>query len=168
MGHPPNIVLATEGVHHREFSSSSAHDTKSLSAIRPPITLKEFGDPEDAQDPEVSPLDPVSRTPSELAHIVAAVPNHYESSGTHLHWQQPYFASSLVMPQGLLEHLSRTRGEQDDMGVAHALIRETHQKMSRAGQGRRKQKTKNQVVEVGALVWVKKRPQYQARAVKSM
>ncbi|KAG0716518.1 hypothetical protein GWK47_009493 [Chionoecetes opilio] len=62
------------------------------------------------------------------------------------------------MPQGLLEQLYPTsREKQDDMGVAHALIRGDASEMSRRYRDVANRKRKNQVVEVGALVMGQKR-----------
>ncbi|KAG0723568.1 hypothetical protein GWK47_042459 [Chionoecetes opilio] len=121
-GTPATSSWTTGGEFTSRSSSSSAHDTKSLSAIRPPKPpSRKLGDREDAQGPEVSPFDPVPRTPSLLAHIVAAVPNHYEQAVQNLHWTNnptPAFFSRHA-PR-LVEQLYRREGEQDDMDVAHA------------------------------------------------
>lgn len=52
--------------------------------------------------------------------------------------------------------LPSTDGEDDDMAVAHALILETHRKMTRRYRDVANRKRKNQKVEVGTLVWIKK------------
>ncbi|KAG0715347.1 hypothetical protein GWK47_001334 [Chionoecetes opilio] len=120
-GTPRNIVLDNGGEFtSREFQQFCTRHQKHSCYTPPPSPSRKFGDREDAQDPEVSPLDLCQRAPSELAHVVAAVPNHYESSGTHLHWTtNPKFAFfSRHAPRLVGAALPDVEGEQDDMGVA--------------------------------------------------
>ncbi len=70
--------------------------------------------------------------------------------------QQPYFAFFSRHPPRLAEAaLPSIDGDEDDLTAAHALIRETHQKMSRRYRDVANRARKNQRVERGALVWVK-------------
>ncbi|KAG0700809.1 hypothetical protein GWK47_025451 [Chionoecetes opilio] len=103
------------------------------------------------------PLDPVPRSSSSLAHCFSRAKSPFNQAVHTSTGQQPYFAFfSRHAPRLVGTSLPGVEGEQDDMDVAHALIRETHQKMSRRYRDVANRKRKNQVVEVGALVWVRK------------
>ena len=52
--------------------------------------------------------------------------------------------------------LPTVNGEEDDIAVAHRIIRETHEKMTRKYRDVVNRKRKEQKVEQGALVWVKR------------
>ncbi len=70
--------------------------------------------------------------------------------------QQPYFTFFSRHPPRLVSaSLPSVDGETDELAEAHALIRETHQKMSRRYRDVANRVRKNQRLEVGALVWVK-------------
>ncbi len=70
--------------------------------------------------------------------------------------QQPYFAFFSRHPPRLVSaSLTSVDGEADELAKAHALVRETHQKMSRRYRDVANRARKTQKVEVGALVWVK-------------
>ncbi|KAG0714265.1 Transposon Tf2-9 polyprotein [Chionoecetes opilio] len=157
MGHPATSSWTTEESSPAGSSSSSAHDTKSLCYTTPyhpqensvtermHRTLKSVLSTLCQGHPLRWPtlLQPCQITMNQAVHT---------STG-----QQPYFAFfSRHAPRLVGAALPDVEGEQDDMDVAHALIRETHQKMSRRYRDVANQKRKNQVVEVGALVWVRK------------
>ncbi|KAG0727867.1 Transposon Tf2-9 polyprotein [Chionoecetes opilio] len=139
-------------------SSSSAHDTKSLCYTTPyhpqgnsvtermHRTLKSVLSTLCQGHPLRWPtlLQPCQITMNQAVHT---------STGK----AKPHFAFfSRHAPRLVGTSLPGVEGEQDDMDVAHALIRETHQKMSRRYRDVANRKRKNQVVEVGALVWVRK------------
>ena len=71
--------------------------------------------------------------------------------------QQPYYAFfSRHAPRTVGSRLPDVEGGEDDLAIAHRLIRETHEKMTRkyrcvANRGRKEQK-----VELDALVWIKR------------
>ncbi len=70
--------------------------------------------------------------------------------------QQPYFAYFSRHPPRLVSaSLPSVDGEADELAKAHALVRETHQKMSRRYRDAANSARKNQEVEKVDLVWVK-------------
>ena len=71
--------------------------------------------------------------------------------------QQPYFAFFSRHPPRLARSaLPTVDGDQDEMAAAHALIKDTHQKMSRRYREVANRNRKNQAVGVRSLVWVRK------------
>ncbi len=70
--------------------------------------------------------------------------------------QQPYFAFFSRYPPRLLSAaLPSVDGAADELAESHALVRETHQKMSRRYRDVANRARRTHRVEVGALVWVR-------------
>jgi len=70
---------------------------------------------------------------------------------------QPYYAFySRHAPRLVGTRLPTVEGEEDDVTIAHRIIRETHEKMSRKYGSVANRKRKEQKVDVDALVWVKR------------
>ena len=70
---------------------------------------------------------------------------------------QPYFAFfSRYAPSLVGSRLPVVDGEEDDLTVAHRIIRETHEKMSRKYRSIANRNRKDQRVEAESLVWVKR------------
>ncbi len=79
--------------------------------------------------------------------------------------QQFFFAFFSRHPPRLVgAPLPSTDGEEDDMAIVHALILEMHRKMTRRYRDVANRRRKNQKVDVGTLVWVKRRQQCLVRA----
>ena len=71
--------------------------------------------------------------------------------------QQPFFGFFSRYPPRLVgAALPTIDGGEEELAAAHALISETHQKMTRRYRDNANKKRKNQSVEIGTLVWVKK------------
>ncbi len=71
---------------------------------------------------------------------------------------QPYFSFFSRYPSRLVSaSLPSVEGAADELAEAHALVRETHQKMSRRYRDVANRARKTQRVEVGALVWTRKK-----------
>ena len=71
--------------------------------------------------------------------------------------QQPYFAFfSRHAPRLVGTRLPTVDGEVDDFDVARQVIRETHEKMTQRYRRVANRKRKEQRVDIGALVWIKR------------
>ncbi len=70
--------------------------------------------------------------------------------------QQPYYAFSRHAPRTVGMRLPSVDWEEDDVSVAHSIIRETHEKMTRKYRSVANRGRKDQVVDKDALVWVKR------------
>lgn len=71
--------------------------------------------------------------------------------------QQPYFAFfSRHAPRVVGTRLPGVDGEEEDRDIARRIIRETHEKMTRKYRGVANRKRKEQKVNVGSLVWVRR------------
>jgi len=71
--------------------------------------------------------------------------------------QQPYFAFfSRHAPRLVGTRLPTIDSEEDDLVIARRIIRETQEKMTRKYRGVANRKRKEQRVDIGALVWVKR------------
>ncbi len=71
--------------------------------------------------------------------------------------QQPFFAFfSRHAPRVVGARLPAVDGDEQDVDVVRRLIRETHEKMTRKYRNAANRKRKEQKVDIGALVWVKR------------
>ncbi|KAG0721951.1 hypothetical protein GWK47_000624 [Chionoecetes opilio] len=152
-GTPRTSSWTTEGSSPAGSSSSSAHDTKSLFAIRPLSPSRKFGDREMHRTLKSS-LDPVSRNPLSWPTLLQPS-NHYESSGN-----TPPLDNNLLRffsrhAPGLLEQLYPTSGENKMTGRGTRPNRETNLKC-RVGTGTSQQKNGKIKWWRWRLVWVRK------------
>ncbi len=70
--------------------------------------------------------------------------------------KQPYYVFFLWHAVSMVgTRLPSINGEEDDMAIAHRIIKETHKKMTRKSRSVVNRKHKEQRVEQDALVWVK-------------
>lgn len=71
--------------------------------------------------------------------------------------QQPYYAFfSRHAPRTVGMRLPSVDGEEDDVSIAHRIIREIHEKMTQKYRSVANRGRKDQVVDKDALVWVKR------------
>ncbi|KAG0711462.1 hypothetical protein GWK47_020557 [Chionoecetes opilio] len=140
-GTPPNIVLDNGG-RFTPGIPAVLHTTPNHSLLYdPPLPSKGNSVTERSQDPEVSPLDPVSRTPSELAHVLQPCQITIIKRYTPPLDNNPTSLFFLVMPPGLLEQLYPTsRENKTTWAWPRPNPRDASENVASV-QGRRKQKT---------------------------
>ncbi len=98
-----------------------------------------------------SVLAALSGTPAAVAQAPSTLPGHHEPGRPHLCFS--FF--SRHPPRLVSDSLPSVDGETDELAKVHALVRETHQKMSRRYRDIANRARKTQKVEVGVLVWVR-------------